>query len=269
MSGTYNVNSAPWWLAVPQLHRNIFRGKYLGDHFTDEQKAAIAAGTFDDLYLGDYWIINGVTWRIVDIDYWYGQGSGSSITHHVVVMPDKTLYSHSMNGTNTTDGGYAMSEMYIDGLAQAREIVSTVFGANVLNHSICISNKVTDGHVSGYVWVNSNVDLCNEWQLYGAPVFTALNDGKTIPLQYTIDMKQFALMQSVPFYINPSRQEFWLRDVVSSRDFARVYYNGTADFYNASYNCGVRPCFGVTGVVQSYDEPMPGLEIMGDEDMGQ
>ena len=43
-------------------HNAIYRGKYLGTAVTDEQYAAIAAGTFDDLYIGDYWKINGVNW---------------------------------------------------------------------------------------------------------------------------------------------------------------------------------------------------------------
>ena len=34
---------------APEMHRNIFRGNYLGSSVTAAQKAAIKAGTFDDL----------------------------------------------------------------------------------------------------------------------------------------------------------------------------------------------------------------------------
>jgi hypothetical protein len=42
------------------FHSSIYRGKYLGDTYTDAQKEAIANGSFDGLFVGDYWRINGV-----------------------------------------------------------------------------------------------------------------------------------------------------------------------------------------------------------------
>ena len=39
------------------MHRNIFRGKDLGSSITDAQVSAIRDGTFDDLYVGDYWVM--------------------------------------------------------------------------------------------------------------------------------------------------------------------------------------------------------------------
>lgn len=41
-------------------HNAIYRGKSLGSTVTTAQYAAIKAGTFDDLYIGDYWTIGGV-----------------------------------------------------------------------------------------------------------------------------------------------------------------------------------------------------------------
>ena len=94
-------------------HNSIYRGKYLGDEVTADQYAAIAAGTFDDMYIGDYWAINGVNWRIAHFDYWLHCGnSGSGTTeHHVVIVPDLALYNAKMNETNTTAGGYLHSKM--------------------------------------------------------------------------------------------------------------------------------------------------------------
>ena len=66
----------------PEAHSRIFRGKNLGTSVTAAQKAAIQDGTFKDLFLGDYWVINDVTWRIVDMDYWYNTGSTALTTHH-------------------------------------------------------------------------------------------------------------------------------------------------------------------------------------------
>lgn len=92
-------------------HNSIYRGKYLGDEVTSDQYAAIAAGTFDDMYIGDYWTINGVNWRIAHFDYWLHCGDTETTIHHVVVVPDTILYSAKMNETNVTTGGYTHSLM--------------------------------------------------------------------------------------------------------------------------------------------------------------
>ena len=70
----------------PWQHNCIFRGKNLGSSVTSAQWAAIQAGTFDDLYIGDYWTINGVEWVIVAFDYYYNTGDTACTTHHVVLL---------------------------------------------------------------------------------------------------------------------------------------------------------------------------------------
>lgn len=50
------------------LKKASVRGGNLGTSVTDEQYAAIADGSFDGLYLGDFWEIDGIQWRIVDFD---------------------------------------------------------------------------------------------------------------------------------------------------------------------------------------------------------
>jgi hypothetical protein len=63
------------------------------------------------MYIGDYWTINGVTWRIAHFDYWLRCGDTETTTHHVVVVPDTFLYFAKMNETNVTTGGYTRSLM--------------------------------------------------------------------------------------------------------------------------------------------------------------
>ena len=55
-------------------HNAIYRGECLGNTITDEQAAAIADGSFEDLFIGDYWTMGGVNYRIADFDYWYRTG---------------------------------------------------------------------------------------------------------------------------------------------------------------------------------------------------
>ncbi|EGA93822.1 hypothetical protein HMPREF9474_02258 [ [[Clostridium] symbiosum WAL-14163] len=113
--------------APVELRRTIFRGKNLGTALTAAQKAAIKDGSFKGMFLGDYWVIGGRIWRIVDMDYWYNCGDTAFTSHHLVIMPDEALYNAQMNTTNVTTGGYVGSEMYKNNLANAKTIVNAAF----------------------------------------------------------------------------------------------------------------------------------------------
>lgn len=226
-------------------HNAIYRGKNLGTSVTAAQWAAIANGTFADLYIGDYWVIGGVTWRIAAFDYYYKTGDTSCTTHHVVIVPDTNLYTHVMNDTNITTGGYIGSKMYTEGLAQAKTQINSAFGSShILSHRQLLVNAVTNGKPSGGSWYDSTVELMTEQNVYGGKIFGAGNDGSTIPYLYTIDKSQFPLFAHDPSMIS-NRQWFWLRDVVSAAYFASVYYCGIADSYGASRDNGVRPAFSI------------------------
>ena len=234
-------------IGSPKLHRMIFRGKNLGTSLTNDQKAQISAGTFKGLWLGDYWVIGGVTYRIADFDYWYNCGSTAFTRHHVVVIPDSKLYSAKMNDTNITEGGYYGSKMrgvmveetftpYAEGcgLASALSTFTTAFGSALLTHPDYICNAVADGKESAGAWVDSIVDLPSEIMMYGTSVRTPS------PRLYTCNQIQLALMQADVRFIR-TREDIWLRDVVSATDFADVNCIGDASDYNASPSLGVRP----------------------------
>ena len=227
-------------------HNAIYRGKYLGASVTAEQYAAINAGTFDDLYIGDYWTIGGVNYRIAAFDYYLRSGDNADLqTHHVTVVPDSSLYSHVMNDTNITTGGYVGSKMYTEGLESAKTTINTAFGAgHVLTHRKYLCNAVTNGKPSGGSWYDSAVELMTEQNVYGGKIFGAGNDGSTIPSLYTTDKSQFPLFTFRPDLIS-NRITFWLRDVVSAAHFALVYDYGNAGYNDASYSLGVRPAFSI------------------------
>ena len=133
-------------------HNGIYRGKYLGDAATDEQYAAIADGTFRGLYIGDYWIIGGITYRIAAFDYYYNNGDTACTIHHVVVVPDTCLYNAQMNTSNTTKGGYVGSAMYTSNLASAKTTIKAAFSGHVLKHRIFLTNAVSNGRASDGAW---------------------------------------------------------------------------------------------------------------------
>lgn len=231
-----------------ETRRNLWRGKKLGSAVTAAQYAQISAGTFQGMFLGDYWEIGGRIWRIVDFDYWLGCGDTACTTHHLVIMPDRTLYNASMNDTNATTGAYVGSKMYTTNLTEAKTIVNGAFtAAHILNHREYLQNAVTNGYASAGAWFDSTVELPNEPMMYGSYIFTPASNGTVIVSRYTINKSQLAGMKVSPTLINPNRENQWLRDVVSDAYFSIVPSYGSASTTYASNVIGVRVVFGLKG----------------------
>lgn len=237
-----NTKVAPLLFNNAGAHNAIYRGKNLGTSVTAAQYAAISAGTFEDLYIGDYWVINGVNWRIAAFDYYLNCGDTSCTKHHVVIVPDTCLYNHVMNDTNITTGGYVGSKMYTEGLEQAKTTIKAAFSGHVLSHRVYLTNAVTDGHPSAGAWCDSEVDLMNEQMVYGGAIFMPIANGSTAYTNYRVEKSQLPLFAHEPSRIC-NRATWWLRDVVTASYFALVYHSGYAHYYYASSSLGVRPAF--------------------------
>lgn len=224
-------------------HNSIFRGKNLGTQVTDAQYQAIQAGTFDDLYIGDYWVIGGVTWLIAGFDYYYGCGDVAFNKHHAVIVPLSPLYNHAMNETNTTEGGYVGSLMYTEGLEQAKTQIQQAFGAeHVLSHRIYLINATSSGRPISGEWCDSTVDLMNENMVYGCMIYAVANISAAYSQNDRVEKSQLPLFAMYP-YVSFNRASFWLRDIVSFSAFASANLSGYANNFGASLAIGVRPAF--------------------------
>lgn len=210
-------------------HNAIYRGKYLGDTVTDAQAAAIADGNFNDLYVGDYWTIGGVNYRIADLNYWKGIGNGTKCTtNHVVIVPDTILNTGKMNNTATVSGGYINSLMKSKTLNTLAENLPDTLKNRLLTH---------DTYISDY-WMRSSVDLLSERMIYGCKVLsneTKFSEVRQLNL-FRMDTERIVL-----------DEHYWLRDVVSNTNFAVVNKNGFTDSASANGTFGIRPIFAITG----------------------
>ena len=221
-------------------HNCIYRGKNLGTSVTAEQYAAISSGKFTDLYIGDYWVIKGVTYRIAAFDYYYNCGDTNFTKHHVVIVPDTSLYKAQMNTSNVTTGGYTGSAMYKSNLAQAKTTIKAAFdSAHVLTKRELLTNAVNGNTPSGWAWFDSDVELMNEVQAYGSVAWGA-HDGNG----YNVASGdgQFPLFMFDRTKLH-NREDYWLRDVASAAFFSLVDGGGNAGRTGASYSFGVRPAF--------------------------
>ena len=245
------------------FHNSIFRGNSLGSSISSTQWSEISAGTFKDLFIGDYWTINNINWRIASFDYWLRCGDTECTTHHIVIVPDSNLLTadgsttHFMDTANVTSGGYLGSGFrsgtnHDSGSTantsrqQCINIVNNAFGSShILTHREYFTNAVTNGKPSAGAWADSTVDMMNERMVYGNAPFSPVSDGTTVPANYTIDKGQLPLFALAPQYIC-NRADWWLRDPVSSAPFAVVGTYGTCACSAASAaGVGVRPAFGI------------------------
>lgn len=225
---------------------SIYRGKSLGSTYTLAQQQAVSSGTFEDMYIGDYWTIGGINYRIAAFNYYRGTGDTELTANHITLVPDTQLYVHVMNNTNITTGGYTGSKMYLTGLDQAKATINAAFPGKVLMHRQILCNATVDGKASGWAWFDSSVELMNEVMVYGCSIFGDTNlGGAGGGYNIGVGKNQLPLFALNPNMIN-KRQNLWLRDVVSAAFFALVHHDGYAYCNAASGDYGVRPAFSIS-----------------------
>lgn len=246
ISDTYatitQLNAKPPLASNAGAHNGIFRGKNLGSSLTEAQSAAIQAGTFDDLYIGDYWTIGGVDYVIVAFDYYYNTGGTPSTTHHAVIVPREPLYNAQMNTSDVTTGAYVGSAMYTSNLNTAKTTITNAFGSgHLLTIRQYFHNAVTNGYETNGTWYDTTVWLMAEANVYGSNVFKSHCNGTSWANRHSIDNRQYPYFHYAP--LSENRRTYWLRDVASSTRFADVASDGRSHANTASTSYGVRPAF--------------------------
>ena len=245
------------------FHNSVFRGKYLGSSYTTDQHNAIVAGTFDDLYIGDYWTIGGIDYVICHFDYYYRCSDVDINYHHIVVMPRGVMTGLSVtktsaetsdgyyqwNETNTTSGGYIASRMRTVIMPACDTKVKAAFDSSyvkTISELYPTSHDSTSGRATGWGWTSTDLacDLCNETMVYGAQVWSISNDGRP-GYEVGFDKWQLAIFRLYPAFatMDGDRAAWWLRSVTSATGVAFVSTGGIASDYSASAAYGVRPRF--------------------------
>ena len=233
-------------------HNGIYRGKDITDLFYNGTLSQqIAAGTFDDIFIGDY-IIGKVSKRkylVADINYRLNMGDTECTTPHILMVPEKIMGTAKMNDTNITTGAYVGSKMYTEYLAPFKAVIQNDFEtSHIVQHRNLFANAVTNGYESAGGWFDSTIELMNEIMVYGSNIFHNIQNGANLAYNYTMDKQQLSLFRLKPA-LTVARNDagerywYWLRDVVSASHFASVNHYGTANYYLASLAGGVRPAF--------------------------
>ena len=242
----WNLLEASYFADRDILHSANYRCKNLGTFVTDKQWASIKSGSFDDLFVGDYWMINNIQWQIVDINYWAGRALGVA-DNHLMIMPRRCIATGPVNSTNTNSTGYVGSFLYTDLLPKCLNQVNDIFGEEhiVARSEALYPNAVSDaGLVTSTVWMrNVKIEVPNEPMIFGCR-WQALNGGSVG------DVNQLALFRFHPYYIVASGYNaWWLRDNIggSNTSFVCVMGNAGITGAKAGDSHGVRPLFAIKG----------------------
>lgn len=251
-------------------HNGIFRGKCLngnpatmypvlpigntkslpGGGYTIEQVLAnIAAGKFDDIYIGDYFIdSNNKVYRIAGLDTELNKGDAPFTSHHVVIVTDFAITNTKWNTSNTTAGGYNSSDVqaYCDGAGQAA--IESVFGADhVLTVRDLLSTGINasatspgysgwSGAASSWGWFSHKVRLMSEVEVYGTRMWSGGFDIGSAD-------EQFPLFRLMPQLATGLSYTYWLSGIASVDYPCFTSIRGTAAWAYAADIYGVRVRF--------------------------
>lgn len=225
------TRSAAYHNAMPK------RGKYLGDHITNDQLNAIANRTYDGMWLGDYWIINGHTHTIVSFEPYYNVGDTALQQGHIGIVSDGG-WTSAWYSSNDTSRGYVSTasgtiRAYIKGTVEPA--IQTDFGSShVLGYRALYPSAYSSGKATGWAWANAKTELLSETEVYGCQVW------ESSPYEVGHSARQLDLFRIDPAF-KYTRSTWWLRGVYSAAAAARVDWPGYAYYHNASSVLGVRP----------------------------
>ena len=234
-------NKVPLWDGAG-AHNALCCEKYLGDHVTPEQYAAIADGSFRGLYPGYFWTIGGVNYRIGGLDYFLNTGDIKCVKHHIVVVPDTSISSAIIYGIDTTARGYGGSEFRTsepNGLAKIKTIIKTAFPKHVLRHRVSLINATTDGRPSAFAWYDSEAELMTEQMVYGGGIITQMSNGSDLIISNRVEKSQLPLFMFRPDLI-ANGYAYWLQDVASNTQFGVVSGAGLASCNTPWHGHGIR-----------------------------
>lgn len=239
-----------------QTHNNIFRGASLGA-LDATHIANIQNGSFHDMFIGDYFTINGSNYVIAGINTKHLHGDNMSLGNHLLLMPDRfsTLEdgtvmradgktTHYMNDTDTTAGGFTSTKLYNTYMPSIQKRLEADFGSNLLTFREIVSTDVdASGAPDKAEWRDAKLGIPNEVMVYG----TTLNGNNKNGSWYNIgdDDVQLPLFRLNPDeFTNHRDLAFWLRDIHSASEFAGAGNLGDAHWAGASSSWyGVRAFF--------------------------
>lgn len=151
--------------SIPAMHRQIYRGKSLGNTVTSTQSDNIKNGTFHDIWVGDYWEIGDMKYYVADFDLYYGSFRNQSLSHHVVIWPGDNFGNEQFItvDTTSTNNGYGESNIRKAlhgsiGNTEAYTTITSAFSSHILTYSETLCQGLTKGSMGDLDTTNITKD---------------------------------------------------------------------------------------------------------------
>lgn len=257
-------------------HNAIFRGEDLTSKYTVDQICErISSGTFEDLYIGDYFDITftnpsgseeQMRCILAAFDYYYHPyGYSGTNQHHALIVPKNCVSGYYAINTDyenyPSEKGFTKSTMFTTTLPSFVTPLQTALNNHIIQHkNYFVSALNADGAsaagagMTGYAssWSNTAtyLSLLSEVQVYGTQVWSSSPynvgcDTGQLPL-FAFD--KTAKLAGTGGGVQDKGAEdwynyWWLRDLVSARYFAHVGSLGVATYTVALLGYGLRPLF--------------------------
>lgn len=257
-------------------HNAIFRGMDLTNKYTVDQICErISSGTFEDLYIGDYFDITftnpsgseeQMRCILAAFDYYYHPvGYSGTNQHHALIVPKNCVSgSYAINTKYEkypSEKGFTKSTMFTTILPSFVTPLQTALNNHIIQHKNYFVSGLNaygasaagvgmTGYASSWSNIATYLSLLSEVQVYGTQVWSSS------PYNVGYDTGQlplFAFDKTAKLAgegggvqdkgAGNSYNYWWLRDLVSADSFARVYATGRAFHDNALSGTGLRPFF--------------------------
>lgn len=253
-------------LSVPEIsnagfHNSIYREKDISSYLTDGSLwERISSGTFDDLFIGDYFEVDlsGTrVMRIAGFDTFYKTfgGENGMNSHHAIIIPDDCLEQQNMSEITIVDG-YVGTDMFRTFLPFWATRLEEFLGGHVLNVYEYLTSHVDDnaknclrpnltGASNACTWTPSKANLLSETEVYGYMSYSSSG--------YENGMSCYG--QLPLFRLNPAKiivkddnapcVAYWLRNVACDGNFCAVDNQGMPLYVEVHdpESCGIRPRF--------------------------
>ena len=224
-------------------HNSIYRGKDISSNEADgSMYTNIANGTFDDIFVGDYFTktINGTSYvlRVAGCDLYLNRSDTALTAHHIAVIPDTVLGDYPMHDAATTGGGYVGTKMYTDTLPLWDGYFSTAFGTHLLTLRELMVNEIASDRPSGWSWFGRKTIIMTLEEVAGCNAFGAYYTW--YPYNIGISYGQLPLFRLSPDKIC-IRHTYWLRNMVNSSLISAITDTGDLNRKSIVNPNGLRP----------------------------
>lgn len=212
---------------------STFRGQNLGA-FNETFAEDIKEETFNNMWIGDTFTQNGNTYKIGGFNYLIDADHNKDLPPHLLMITN-ILKESEMNSSDTTNGGFAGSEVWQSYFLPT--LVSQLkadFGDHLLTWNEYLTTG-TDGNAANQgEFFPVQASMMNTVMYWGTPsqYSTPVNG---VNFNTGIETKQLPIMQLHPEERNGNNYD-WQRDIYNSSSFAYAEKNGTPGSIIASSN---------------------------------